>query len=122
MPQPHLDGAEPQPQSDEDGDDLSVEQLQELLAQAAKRLRNRDATSLTAQDKQAQVQTHFPRLNTGGIAKPYISTKGDVAQADSKRLLREKDREASGQTRKIEDPVAVRKKLVEVLPRYIRIL
>lgn len=97
-------------------DDLSDEQMQELLAQAAKR-RQEKASLAFADEDEAKSTFNFPKLNTGEMVKPYVDNKGDVATLDAKRLLGEKDRKLSEGIRKVEDPVAVKKKTLEVSNR-----
>ena len=97
-------------------EDLSDEQMQGMLARAAARKQNNsslklaDGESISGSDKKYS----FPKLNTGEIAKPYVSTTGDVARVDSSRLVQEKDRLLSNTIRKVEDPVVVQKKNAEV--------
>jgi len=93
-------------------EDLSDEQMQVMLARAAERRQNN--ASLKLADSTSSKTFSFPKLNTGEIAKPYVSTTGSVAQVDSSRLLQEKDRVLSNKIRKVEDPVVVQKKKAEV--------
>jgi hypothetical protein len=99
------------PPRHEDGE-LTDEQMQAMLARAAKR-RQEMAVTKFADDSTNKTYT-FPKLNTGDIAKPYVSTTGDVAQVDSSRLLQEKDRVLANKVRKVEDPVVLKKKAAEV--------
>ena len=98
-------------------EELSDEQMQEMLAQAARR-RKENASSVAPVDKDDGVvkagQFKFPKLNTGEMVQPYVSDAGDVATVDRSRLLGEQDRKLSNQIRKVEDPVAVKKKMLEV--------
>lgn len=93
-------------------DELSDEQMQEILARAAKR--RQDKASVKLADESGNKQFAFPKLNTGDIAKPYVSTTGDVAKIDSSRLLQEKDRILANKIRKVEDPVVVENRKAEV--------
>ncbi|THW32235.1 rRNA-processing protein FCF2 [Aureobasidium pullulans] len=97
-------------------EELSDEQMQEMLAQAARR-RKENASSVALVDKDDGVvkagQFNFPKLNTGEMVQPYVSDAGDVATVDRSRLLGEQDRKLSNQIRKVEDPVAVKKKMLE---------
>lgn len=94
-------------------EDLSDEQMQEMLAQAAKR-RQENASVALADDEAKSNRFNFPKLNTGEMVQPYVSNKGDVAKVDSSRLLAQQDRKLSNQIRKVEDPVAVKKQMLEV--------
>ena len=71
-------------------DDLTDEQIEELLARAAARLQEK------AKDRQLTKHTeqslNFPKLDAGDLEKPYVSTKGDVATIDSSRLLDQRRR------------------------------
>lgn len=93
-------------------DELSDEQMQQMLARAAKR--KQESVSLKLADDGNNKQFSFPKLSTGDIAKPYVSTTGDVAQVDSSRLVQEKDRMLANKVRKIEDPVVLKQKKAEV--------
>ncbi|KXT13709.1 hypothetical protein AC579_8104 [Pseudocercospora musae] len=88
-------------------DDLTDEQIEELLARATARLQEK------AKDRQLTkhtVQTrNLPKLDAGDLEKPYVSTKGSVATIDSSRLLDQKQRKKAEGIRKVEDPVAARK-------------
>lgn len=91
-------------------EELSDEQIQTLLKQAEARLRERATTAAQS----AFTLPKFPRLNAGDIAQPYVRTDGEVARVDSSKLLNERERELANKIRKVEDPVAVKKKLLEV--------
>lgn len=96
-------------------EDLSDEQMQEMLAQAARRRKENASVALfDKDDKDKASQFNFPKLNTGEMVQPYVSNSGDVATVDRSRLLAEQDRKLSNQIRKVEDPVAVKKKMLEV--------
>ena len=96
-------------------EELSDEQMQEMLAQAAKRRQEKASVALfDKDDKDKANQFNFPKLNTGEMVQPYVSNAGDVATVDRSRLLSEQDRKLSNQIRKVEDPVAFKKKTLEV--------
>ncbi|KAI4745948.1 rRNA-processing protein FCF2 [Aureobasidium sp. EXF-12298] len=95
-------------------EDLSDEQMQQMLAQAAKRRQEKASVALfDKDDKDKANQFNFPKLNTGEMVQPYVSNAGDVATVDRSRLLSEQDRKLSNQIRKVEDPVAFKKKTLE---------
>ena len=108
---PFLGEAEDVPSASED--DLSAEQIHDLLKEAENRMR---AKNTSAQKSRDSSESHFtlPKLNTGVIAKPYIRREGDVARVDSSRLLDQQDRGLSNDIRKVEDPLQVKKRLAEV--------
>lgn len=96
-------------------EELSDEQMQEMLAQAARRRQGKASVALVDKDdKDKANQFNFPKLNTGEMVQPYVSNAGDVATVDRSRLLAEQDRKLSNQIRKVEDPVAIKKKTIEV--------
>lgn len=107
---PFLGEAEDVPSASED--DLSAEQIHDLLKEAENRMR---AKNTSAQKSRDSSESHFtlPKLNTGVIAKPYIRREGDVARVDSSRLLDQQDRGLSNDIRKVEDPLQVKKRLAE---------
>ncbi|KAH0292088.1 Fcf2-domain-containing protein [Aureobasidium namibiae CBS 147.97] len=95
-------------------EELSDEQMQEMLAQAARRRQEKASVALfDKDDKDKANQFDFPKLNTGEMVQPYVSSAGDVATVDRSRLLAEQDRKLSNQIRKVEDPVAIKKKTIE---------
>lgn len=94
--------------------DLSDKQMEQLLAQATIRLREKEnGSGLQASQPQ---RFYFPKLNAGELEKPYVTTKGNIAEADKARLLGERDRPTEGAIRKVEDPVAAGKFATEVRP------
>ncbi|KAL2358086.1 rRNA-processing protein FCF2, partial [Cryomyces antarcticus] len=95
-----------------DSEDLSDDQIQELLKQAEARLRQKAAnTTLTQRDTLSGFR--IPRLDPGTLTQPYVQSKGDIARVNSARLLDETDRKLSNRPRKVEDPVVVKKKIAE---------
>ncbi|KAK0366707.1 dTDP-fucopyranose mutase [Friedmanniomyces endolithicus] len=93
-------------------EDLSDGQIEKLLTRATARLQQKDNTQELATSHPKQ-HFNFPKLNTGKLEKPYISTKGDVATVDAKRLLEEKQRKQANMVRKVEDPMMVKKAAIE---------
>lgn len=93
-------------------DDLSDEQIEALLARATARLQKKSKGKEVA--KPTGPQYTFPKLNPGGIEKPYVSEKGEVATLDSARLLEEKDRKQANGIRQVVDPVVDKKMALEV--------
>ena len=49
---------------------------------------------------------------------PYIIVNGDVAKADAYRMLDNHERQLSSNVRRLEDPVTVRKKVIEVVLHF----
>jgi len=94
-----------------DVDDLSEDQIEQLLQQAEARLRAEHGNNAQQNDK---ALARLPHLDTSAVTKPYVNTKGDVARADTHRLIDGEARKLAEGIRKIEDPVVMRKKLLEV--------
>jgi len=90
-------------------DDLSEEQIEQLLQQAEARLRAESSVVPFS-----ETSDRLPRLDTSALVKPYVNTKGDVARADSSRLIDEKTRKLAEGVRMVEDPVVMKRKLLEV--------
>lgn len=93
-----------------DVEDMTDEQMQELLAQAASRLQQK------AQLQEARKEQDFkiPKLGTGEIARTYTTSKSGVARMDGGAQVADKERSLSNRIRKVEDPVTVSKRKAEV--------
>lgn len=85
-------------------EDISDEQIEQLLARATSRLQEKSQDNQLTQST-TQHNFHFPRLDAGQLEKPYVSTKNDIATVDASRLLQEKHRKQANGPRKVEDPV-----------------
>lgn len=94
-------------------DELSDEQIEQLLARATARLQEKSKQTQLIQKNESHSYT-FPKLDAGALEKPYVTTKGDIATVDSSRLLKEKLRKQAEGIRKVEDPVTSKKALEEV--------
>ncbi len=86
-----------------DEHDLSDEQIEQLLKQAEVRLRNEAQSVLRIHN----AIPRGPKLDYSVLPQPYIQSNGQIARADSRRLIDEKDRKLAGAIRKVEDPVAL---------------
>lgn len=93
-------------------EELTDEQIEELLARATARLQSNSSKAASKTDGPQKYT--FPKLDPGKLEKPYVSTKGDVATVDAPRLLDEKHRKHATGIRKVEDPVAAKKAAEEV--------
>lgn len=91
--------------------DMTDEQMEELLNQATIRLKEREGLKFQTGEP---TRYTFPKLNAGNLEKVYVTKKGDVAEADKARLLEEKDRQSGHGIRKMEDPIAAKKRATEV--------
>jgi len=90
-------------------DDLTDEQIQSLLKEAEARLRS--TTSPVNRGSTSQV--HISRLHVDKAAEPYVQEKKGIAIAEQGRLLNQQQRNLANHVRKVEDPVAVRKRKLE---------
>ncbi|KAL1642040.1 dTDP-fucopyranose mutase [Diplodia intermedia] len=93
-------------------DELSDEQIEMLLKQAEVRAREKNTSSSLVQLPSA-ADYKLPRLDTPGLPAPYVQTDGEVARVDPSRLLDDQQRTLANHIRKVEDPVAVKKKKIE---------
>ncbi|KAB2576978.1 putative rrna-processing protein fcf2 protein [Lasiodiplodia theobromae] len=93
-------------------DELSDEQIEMLLKQAEVRAREKDTSGALAQIPSA-LDIKLPRLNTPGLPAPYVQMNGEVARVDPSRLLDDQQRALANHIRKVEDPVAVKKRKIE---------
>jgi len=93
-------------------EDLTDEQMEEMLAQATTRLREKEEAKMF--QTEAPQKFTFPKMDAGAIEKPYVVVKGHVAEADKSRLIDEKHRQAGSLIRKVEDPVTAKKLAAEV--------
>ncbi|MCJ1386781.1 hypothetical protein MMC17_009908 [Xylographa soralifera] len=100
-------------------DDLSDEQIDLLLRDAEARLSGHPPGENVTSISNAQVgQAKIPvgsglRLLSGTMKMPYVIVNGDVAIADAYRLLDDHERQLSSKVRRFEDPVTVKKKVIE---------
>ncbi|KAL9122985.1 MAG: hypothetical protein Q9187_000469 [Circinaria calcarea] len=97
--------------------DFTDEQIKQLLRNAETRLKSSEDSKTevigTASPNSINSLVGFPRLDPGKITKPYVASLGDIARADSVRLLDEQARQLSNMARRVEDPVPVKIKLGE---------
>lgn len=93
-------------------EDLTDEQMEELLAQATSRLKEKEEGKMF--ESEAPQQFTFPKMDAGNLEKPYATTKGHITQADKSRLIDDKARQSEGLIRKVEDPVMAKKIAAEV--------
>lgn len=93
-------------------EDLTDEQMEELLAQATSRLKEKEEGKMF--ESEAPQQFTFPKMDAGNLEKPYATTKGHITQADKSRLIDDKARQSEGLIRKVEDPVTAKKIAAEV--------
>lgn len=91
-------------------EDLFDERMNELLKSAETRLRQ----GITTQSQTAQLLKQ-PKLNTGELTRPYITTTGDVSRIDSSILVKKDERALLNEIRRVEvSPSKSEKKNAEV--------
>ncbi len=93
-----------------DEHDLSDEQIEQLLKQAEVRLRSEAQSVLRIHNSIPRA----PKIDSSLLPQPYIQSNDQIARADCRRLIDDKDRKLAGAIRKVEDPVALRRKKLEV--------
>jgi len=93
-------------------EDLTDEQMEEMLAQATTRLREKEEAKMF--QTEAPQKFTFPKMNAGALEKPYVVVKGHVAEADKSRLIDDKHRQTGSLIRKVEDPITAKKLAAEV--------
>jgi hypothetical protein len=102
-----------QPLVDEDTDEeLSDEQIRELLNEAAVRMRAKAAQ--TAGAVKAEAPFKLPKLKPGHIADTYEKTDGNITRLDHSKLVDKKQQAMANGIKKIEDPLAIKKQKLEV--------
>ena len=115
-PQPDNANMEPltahQPLLEDDTDeDMSDEQVRELLNEAAARMRSQAAGKLTTA---ADAPFKLPRLRPGHLADTLERTDGSITRLDHAKLVDKKQQALANGIKKIEDPLAVKKQKQEV--------
>lgn len=103
-----ISGAAPGPE-----EDLSDEQIHELLARASARLKSKSVSAINSKSSELQKYT-LPKLDAGELESGYVSTQGDLAVMDGSRLVDSKLRKQANGVRKVEDPIMSRKDAEEV--------
>ncbi|KAF2004469.1 Fcf2-domain-containing protein [Amniculicola lignicola CBS 123094] len=93
-----------------DDEDLSDEQIQELLREAEQRMRGKQAAALT---NPTDAPFRLPKLKPGHIADNYLKTEGSVTRLDPAKLLDPKARVLAEGVKKIEDPIQAKKQKQE---------
>ncbi|KAI4702830.1 hypothetical protein J4E89_010167 [Alternaria sp. Ai002NY15] len=101
-----------QPLLAEDTDEeLSDEQIRELLNEAAVRMRAKAATAQPANKSDAPFR--LPKLQPGHIADTYEKTDGNITRLDHSKLVDKKQQALANGTKKIEDPLQIKKQKQE---------
>lgn len=103
-----------QPFEDDTDEDLSDEQIRELLNEAAARMRAKaDAQPVSAPDAPFKL----PKLKPGHIADTCEKTDGNITRLDHAKLIDKKQLALANGIKKIDDPLEVKKHRKEVCPK-----
>lgn len=96
-------------------DGLTDAQVQELLGDVSRRMREQQAGEKPAVVDAAR-PFKLPKLNPGQIAGGFFQTNGSITRLDSSKLIDEKQQALANGVKKIEDPILAIKKSAEVSP------
>jgi DNA transposition AAA+ family ATPase len=99
---------------DDTDEELSDQQIKELLNEAAERMRAKAALQPVAAP---EAPFKLPKLRPGHIAETYEKTEGNITRLDHSKLIDKKQLALANGIKKIDDPVADKRKRKEV--RYI---
>lgn len=91
---------------DDTDEEMSDEQIRELLNEAAIRMRAKAAGKPTATP---DVPFKLPKLRPGHLADTYERTDGNISRLDHSKLVDPKQQALANGIKKIDDPLAVQK-------------
>jgi hypothetical protein len=98
-----------QPLREDDTDEeLSDEQIRELLDGAAQRMRAKQPVT------RPDAPFKLPKLRPGHISDTYEKTEGNITRLDHSKLIDEKQQALANGIKKIEDPIALKRQRKEV--------
>lgn len=96
---------------DDTDEELSDQQIKELLNEAAERMRLKAALQPVAAP---EVPFKLPKLRPGHIADTYEKTEGNITRLDHSKLIDKKQLALANGIKKIDDPVADKRRRKEV--------
>lgn len=96
---------------DDTDDELSDQQIKELLNEAAERMRAKAALQPSAVP---EAPFKLPKLRPGHIADTYEKTEGNITRLDHSKLIDKKQLALANSIKKIDDPIADKRKRKEV--------
>ena len=96
---------------DDTDEDMSDEQVRELLNAAAVRMRAKAAGTPTTAPN---VPFKLPKLRPGHLADTYETTEGNITRLDHSKLVDKKQQVLANGIKRIDDPLAVKKQKLEV--------
>lgn len=91
-------------------EELTDDQIRDMLENASQRIQQDQGTGVFNPDTPLQL----PKLSPGHITDAIITTKGSVTRLHASNLVDQRDRSLANSIKKIEDPIATRKKRQEV--------
>lgn len=100
---------------DDTDEELSDQQIKELLNEAAERMRAKAALQPVAVP---EAPFKLPKLRPGHIADTYEKTEGNITRLDHSKLIDKKQLALANGIKKIDDPVADKRKRKEVCPTH----
>lgn len=101
-----------QPPVDDSDDELTDEQIRELLNEAAVRMRAKAAQPAAT----AEAPFKLPKLAPGHIADTHEKIQGNITRLDHSKLVDKNQKALANGIKKIEDPLQVKKQKQEVRP------
>jgi hypothetical protein len=96
---------------DDTDEEISDEQIRELLNEAAIRMRAKAAGKPTAAP---DVPFKLPKLKPGHLADTYEKTDGSITRLDHSKLVDKKQQALANGIKKIDDPLAIKRQKMEV--------
>jgi hypothetical protein len=109
-----LPAHQPLPEDDTD-EEISDEQIRELLNEAAIRMRAKAAGKPTVAP---DVPFKLPKLKPGHLADTYEKTDGSITRLDHSKLVDKKQQALANGIKKIDDPLAIKRQKMEVRPIF----
>lgn len=94
-------------------ENLSEKQIEELLQIAESRLREHDQHAVPSKPNNATLPHRRSAKNVNGT-RPYVSSNGQIARIDSSRVLNLQERQSANGIRRVEDPVLLKQRKIEV--------
>ncbi|KAH7087350.1 Fcf2 pre-rRNA processing-domain-containing protein [Paraphoma chrysanthemicola] len=95
---------------DDTDEEMSDEQVRELLNEAAARMRSKAAGKPTSA---LDAPLKLPRLRPGHLADTLEKTEGNITRLDHSKLVDKKQQALANGIKKIDDPLAVKKQKYE---------
>lgn len=102
---------------DDTDEEISDEQIRELLNEAAIRMRAKAAGKPTAAP---EVPFKLPKLKPGHLADTYEKTDGSITRLDHSKLVDKKQQALANGIKKIDDPLAIKRQKMEVRTIFLK--